>query len=275
MSSLLAYPLALLSSVAILGSLALPANAQPTELPSILVGNWESVASNCGIAEDQATSGQLVTVTNPHPPKQQTPELFLTSHEGEGGDCKVQSWVPEGLGIRLDAQCRDEEGPYSNTSYRIELGATGEIMSLQSSGDTSTETYYRCPSISSNDRNANKIKDILSALEKNVRLGRDLLKACSNTYQSASKIPETELFKNITSCETALDIGIDYAFFIYELSGNSTEKLCYRKDEIRRDRLDSFISFLDRIGDLKQHSSASLIYTFATEYYKCVSIYGK
>lgn len=269
MNSLLAYPLGFLSSAAILGSLALPANAQPTELPSILVGSWESIASNCEIADDQATSGQLLIVTNPHPPKQQAPELFLTSHEGEGGNCKVQSWAPEGLGIRLDAQCRDEEGPYSSTSYRIELGATGEIMSLQSSGDTSTETYYRCPSIDSNDQNAMQSNEILSTLEKNVRLGRDLLKACSNTYQSVSKIPETDIYKNITSCETALDIGIDYAFFIYELSGNATEKLCSRENEIRKDRLDRFISFLDGIGDLKQHSSVSLIYAFATEYYKC------
>lgn len=236
--------------------------------PSSLVGVWEPDRSYCASLESERKAGSKMTVANPNGKDVLRARMDFYSYETEGGDCEILSFNPEGLGLRAEAQCRYEEGAYQKASFLLELAITGDILSLQRSGETSPDRYYRCPS-QAKDPNQEIIDKIL-ILTQSVSLGKDLFRSCNNTYLlTDSNISIDQNTYNIISCETSLQYAFDFANFIYDLSNKATQQVCWKDPVNRRKRVDDFTSFLEKIGDLKTHSSASLLYAFAIEYYKC------
>ena len=234
--------------------------------PLPLVGAWEPDEHYCAADDSEKQTGTRLTLANPNGKDPPRARMDFFSYETEGGDCEVLTFSPEGLGLRAEAQCRYEEGEYKKASFLLELAITGNILSVQRSGDTSPERYYRCPTQA--DKPNRETAEIIHVLNQSISLGRDLKEACSNTKPSPD-ISFEKLMYNIISCEASLQYAYDFSAFIYDLSGKSTQRVCSNVQVSRQSRLDAFLEFLEKIGDLKNHSSASLLYAFATKHYKC------
>ncbi|RUY59334.1 hypothetical protein EN914_00165 [Mesorhizobium sp. M7A.F.Ca.CA.001.08.2.1] len=135
-------------AVLLVGALTLQSASMAEEtnsiFPSNLTGTWEPSVDYCGKTDAEKTVGTALIISNPDGENNAGPSFVFRSYEGEGGDCNIQSAKAAGLALRLDAQCRSEEQPYTKESLRLEVGAASDVISLQRAAATAPEIYYRC-----------------------------------------------------------------------------------------------------------------------------------
>ncbi len=114
-----------------------------------------------------------------------------------------------------------------------------------------------------------RVAEMVTLLTKNVTKASDLLKACENTYKSNLGVSEEEALFNTVRCEEALQFGFDFTNFIYELSRGNTIKVCWSEPNNRKIRSDDFVEYLRSIKGIENYTSASVLYAFSAEHYKC------
>ena len=62
----------------------------------------------------------------------------------EAQRCEVEAIVSEGMGLRIEARCGEEEGPLETQSFRLDLGPAADLIRLERSGEIGPQIFHRC-----------------------------------------------------------------------------------------------------------------------------------